>query len=89
MREADRIDIYTGRRVNKVVREGLTEEVKLEAFTSGKEKEIFHAERTVHVKTQNMAHSGNGRCSRMDIRKSHFSNTLITHNFPFAKCNIV
>lgn len=62
MREADRVDIYTGHIVKEVVKEGLTEEVKLEAFASGKEKEIFHAERTVHAKTQNMAHLGNGRC---------------------------
>lgn len=44
MREADRVDIYTGHIVKEVVKEGLTEEVKLEAFASGKEKEIFHAE---------------------------------------------
>lgn len=44
MREADRVDIFTGHIVKEVVREGLTEEAKLEAFTGGKEKEILHAE---------------------------------------------
>lgn len=62
MREANRVDIYRGHIVKEVVREGLTEEVKLEAFASAKEKEIFYAERTVHTKTQNMAHLGNGTC---------------------------
>lgn len=60
-----------------MVREGFSEEVKLEDFSSGKEK-MFHAEQMVCAKTQNMAHSGNDRCNKVDIRKSNFSNAPIT-----------
>lgn len=87
MREAGGINMYTGQRV-EVVREGVAEEVKLEASLVGK-KRRYSSRMNSTCRVQYMAHLGNSRGSRMDIRKSHFSNTHITHNFPFAKCNRV
>lgn len=60
-----------------MVREGFSEEVQLEDFTSGKEK-MFMQSKWLCAKTQNMAHSGNDRCNNVDIRKSNFFNASIT-----------
>ena len=86
MREADRVDIYTEHIVKEVAREGLTEEVKLEAFTRGKEKEKgYSMQSQVQEKTE-YGPFGDWQMWGMVRRESHFSNTFITHNFPFAKC---
>lgn len=56
--EADMID--KGHIVREVVRENFREEVKLEAFTSGK-KRRYSMQSQRYMWTKNMAHSGNGR----------------------------
>lgn len=88
MREADRVNIYKGRS-KEVVRGGFSEEVKLEAFTSGKEKEILCTEQTACARAQNMANSRDGSCNKVDMRKSDFSNASIPHNFLFVNYNKV
>lgn len=86
MREADRVNIHKGQR-KEVVRGGFLEEVKLEAFTSGKEKEILYAEQTACARAQNMANSRDGSCNKVGMRKSNFSNVSIIHNFLFVNYN--
>lgn len=61
MREADRVNRYKGQS-KEVVRGGCSEEVKLEAFASGKEKEILCAEQTACARAQKMAISREGSC---------------------------
>lgn len=61
-----------------MVREGFSEEATLEGFTSGEEKMSLQSKWYVCAKTQNMAPSGNDRCTKVGIRKSNIFNAPLT-----------